>query len=139
MSQPVIVVPRGPHQRRTCSGLLCASNTRRRGASKTRVSSISRSDFKVSVMTPTCRLIGFVLLLVTTCFLPFLKLGQIGIELTETLVPDPAIGIHPVGSLLQPGRLEPARSPLRLPALCDQAGALEHFEVLRDSRQLQME
>ena len=44
------------------------------------------------------------------------------------------IVLGPLGDLLERRRLEPARAPLRLAASGDQAGALEHPEVLRDGR-----
>src|SRR5687768_8011238 len=48
MSHTGTVEPRSPNQRRTCSGLVCASQTSSRGALKYRVSTISVSDGSVT-------------------------------------------------------------------------------------------
>src|SRR5713226_10054041 len=51
-SQTASDQPRGPNQRLRSSGLVNASQTRRRGASKTRVSTISRSVGVVTFKVP---------------------------------------------------------------------------------------
>src|SRR5437868_10500564 len=51
-SQTAIDQPRGPNQRLSSSGLVNASKTRRRGASKTRVKTISRSVGVVTFNVP---------------------------------------------------------------------------------------
>ena len=57
----------------------------------------------------------------------------------ETALPDPAVLVHPRRDV--PQRLGPqlAGPPLRIPALDDQAGSLQHLEVLRDARQAHVE
>src|SRR2546422_11146654 len=69
MSQTGSVKPLGPNQRRRCSGLVNASKTSARGASKTRVRTTSRSDGIVSCM---------VRLLVKTIVPVLLEIGLIG-------------------------------------------------------------
>src|SRR4029453_5335688 len=133
-----MVVPRGPHQRRMCSGLLCASKTKRRGALNLRVNSISTSDLSVSVIAPTCREICE-LLIVITALLLLLKFGQVGVELVEALVPDAPVALDPVGDVLEGRRLEAARAPLGLSALSDKSCSLKDFEVLRYGWELEVE
>src|SRR5207248_2708748 len=61
------------------------------------------------------------------------------VEALETLVPEAPILPHPVGRVLEAGGLEAARSPLRAAALCDKAGALQHFEVFRHAGEAEVE
>src|SRR5437773_10439327 len=55
------------------------------------------------------------------------------VEALEALVPEPSVLPHPLGRLLQAPGLEAARPPLRVAALRDQAGALQHFQVFADA------
>src|SRR5215470_10769490 len=72
--------------------------------------------------------------------LPFgLHLAQIVVEAIEALLPKAAIVREPVVDVLQPVRLDPARAPLRFAAARDQAGALQHLEVLGDGGQADVE
>src|SRR5207245_8454315 len=68
-----------------------------------------------------------------------LQLAQIALEAVEALVPEAAIMLDPVGDLLQRARLQPAGPPLRLAAARDQAGALQHLEMLRDAGKAHVE
>src|SRR2546429_7378775 len=126
-----MVIRRRPHQSLTCSGLVVASKTRRRGASRTLVITSSVSDGVARVTTG--------LLFTAICFLLVLQLTQVIAQLTHTLFPDLAIALHPIGYVLQRSRLQPAGPPLRLPALGDQAGPAQDLEVLGDGRQLEPE
>src|SRR5262249_43391238 len=114
ISQESIVIHLGPHQCGTCSGLVTASKTSLRGASKTRVMTISRSDGIVSV-------VGLVFgsaMLFLLCFwssvlrLAALQLAQIFVQPVQALFPVMAIAPHPIGDLLERLRRDPARSPL---------------------------
>src|SRR5688572_26137045 len=128
---------RMPHQRRTCSGFVRASKTRWRGASNTRVITMSVSD---GVVTLKVRL--FAALLADMGFLlrvPGFHLLQVGVEAFETRLPDVAVALGPVGHLLEWGRLDAARPPLRLAPARDQAGALQHPQVLGDRRHAHVE
>src|SRR5438093_9726240 len=87
-----------------------------------RVMTISRSDGVVKVVAALCFAVTFLLLL--------LQFNQIFVEALEALVPEAAIVFEPVGDVLERRRLEPAGPPLRLATLRDQAGALQHLEVL---------
>src|SRR5205807_6108677 len=53
-------------------------------------------------------------------------------QAVEALVPEPAVPLEPFGGVLQRRRAEARGSKLRRAAALDQAGALEHPEVLRD-------
>jgi hypothetical protein len=75
-----------------------ASKTRLRGASKTRVRTISRSDGIVNVSSTR----------------------------SKTLVPEAAIALDSPGDVLERARLEPAGPALRLTPAHYQAGALHH-------------
>ena len=52
------------------------------------------------------------------------------IQTIEAFRPEPTVVFHPVGDVLERARPEPARPPLRIAAARDQAGALEHSQVL---------
>src|SRR5688500_9371454 len=114
-----------PHQRRTCSGLVIASNTSRRGASNRRVMRISTSDGVV-----TWKVSLFATRATTMCFLLRLQFQQIGLEPIEALLPDVPVGLRPLGHVLERLRMDPARPPLRLAAADDQPGPFQHAQVL---------
>src|SRR5262245_48061564 len=124
----VLVKPRGPHQCTRCSGSVQALKTRLRGASKTRVMTSTRSAGSVAV-----------LLLAAMFLLLLLQFAQIIVQTIETLLPDAPILLQPVGGVLEWTRLEPAGPPLRLTTAGDQAGALQHLEVLGDGGQAHRE
>src|SRR5262245_64126923 len=64
---------------------------------------------------------------------------QMGVEAIEALLPEPAEFVEPVGGPLQPRGLEPARPELRRAPARDDAGLLQHLEVLRDRGLAQIE
>src|SRR6478735_83875 len=113
-----------PHQRRTCSGLVIASNTSARGASKRRVRTISRSDGVVALNESV-----FAAPLPIMFLLLLSEFTEVDVEPIETRVPEVAIALRPVRDLLQRFPLDPARPPLRLAPARDEPGALEHPEV----------
>src|SRR6266498_1002478 len=125
ISQLAISYLLGPHHCDMCSQEVCASNTRSRGASKTRVMTISQSDGVVTVswLLP----LPLIALLLSST-----------LELVQVLV-QPAVRLSPFGDLLQRCRLEPGGPPLRLPAPCDQSRPLEHLQVLGDRGQSHVE
>ena len=71
--------------------------------------------------------------------LGFRRLGlqhfQIGVEAIETFLEEPAIVFEPVVDVLERLRLDAAGAELRFAAARDQAGALQHLEMLGDRRQ----
>src|ERR1700756_3191525 len=62
----------------------------------------------------------------------FFQVAQVFVQTVEALLPETAVVIEPVGDLLEPRPFETAGTPLRVAAAGDEAGALEHLEVLRD-------
>src|SRR5258708_34972154 len=91
ISQTASVQPCGPSQRTRCSGWVIASKTRRRGASKTRVMTISRSVGVVTVRAElVLALLAGMLLLLLFQFLLF-QLVQIVVQTIEALLPETAV------------------------------------------------
>src|SRR5262245_378403 len=105
-----------------CSALVNISQTSVRGASKSLVISISRSD-GVVITSLFLALILLVLLL---------QSFQVVVEAFEAVLPEPSILLEVRRDLLQGSRVELARSPLRVAASDDEPCALEHLEVLAD-------
>src|SRR5215510_2455235 len=99
--------PMIPHQRRMCSGFVMASKTRSRGASKSRVSAISRSDGVLTLNVPL-----FAAVLTDMSLLLCLQVAQIHIEAIEASFPQRAVPLGPLGDLLQRRRVDSARTPL---------------------------
>src|SRR5260370_29837787 len=64
---------------------------------------------------------------------------QVFVESLETVVPKPPVLRHPIGRLLQAGAIQPARPPLRLPALPHQPRVLQNFQMLLDAGKAQAE
>jgi hypothetical protein len=108
-----------------------ASNTSRRGASKSRVNRISTSDGVVTVKLS----LFAVPLPIMSCLLPFHFL-KIGIQPVESLFPNVPVPLGPLGHVLERTRLEAAVPPLCLASAGDETGALEHAQVLRHGRQI---
>src|SRR5437660_12210294 len=121
-----------------CSHELCASNTRSRGASNTRVVTISRSDGVVTVS---------LLPLPPIALLPSssssssssLEFLQVLVQPVVALLPEAPIPLGPVRDLFERPRLEPGGPPLPLPAPGDQPGQLEHLQMLRDGGHAHLE
>jgi hypothetical protein len=59
-----------------------------------------------------------------------LKFAKVVLQTIESPMPQAAIVFQPGGHLLEGSRRNPARPPLGLAALRDQAGALEHSQML---------
>src|SRR5437763_125219 len=113
----VVEKPFGPHQFTTCPGLVIASHTSSRGASKVRVMTISRSAVPAASL----------FLLVSIFLLLDLHGLKVGIQAIEPLFPELAVLFDKIGSFVQRRRIELARPPLRLAAARDQPGALQHL------------
>src|SRR5207249_7688434 len=128
ISQKGVVKPCGPHQRARCSGSVQALKTRRRGASKTRVMTSSRSSVWVAA-----------LVLASTCLPLLFQLVQIILQAVKALLPEAAVVLQPVGGVFERPCPEPAGPPLCLATARDQTGALEHLEVLRDGGKAHLE
>src|SRR3954454_8279149 len=68
-----------------------------------------------------------------------LQLAQVGVEAIEAAFPQRAVPLGPGGDFLEQRGLDPARTPLRVASARDEAGALEHAQVLRHGRQAHVE
>src|SRR6267143_447304 len=110
----------GPHHCATCFGSVQALNTSSRGASKTRVSTNSRSSFVM--MFPVAML-----------FLLFPYITQIVIQAVKALRPEPPVVRHPVGDVLERTGSDPAGPPLGLAPAANQTGVFQHLKVSGDS------
>src|SRR5215218_10170112 len=115
----LVTNPLGPHHCVRCFGSVQTSNTSSRGALRIRVATISRSPTSVAGMLPS-----FILLLL------LLKFLEVFVQAVETLVPEPAVMLHPLGHALERLPAQPARPPLRLPPALDQPGPLQHLQML---------
>src|SRR5438034_11251908 len=54
------------------------------------------------------------------------------VETVEAVFPKDAVPLHPLRRIAEPSRLEPCGTQLRIPPPRDEAGVLEHLEVLRN-------
>src|SRR6478672_444446 len=108
----------------TCSGSVQASNTSSCGASISRDRTISRS---VGILASA---------VMASMPLPFLLLrlhfAEINLQAIETFVPQRPVALEPRVDVLQRVGRDAAGAPLRLAAPGDEAGALQHLEVLGD-------
>src|SRR6266849_9471984 len=100
ISQTGIDQPGGPSSHcLTSSGLVRASKTRRRGASNTRVITISRSPEAVSFRFPVFFMVVSPLSLAASTLLFRLLLLEQGVETLEVALPEPAVFLQPPGGL----------------------------------------
>src|SRR5688572_33148828 len=130
-SQSTISAPCGPNQREKCSAWVHTSNTSSRGASKTRVNTISSSTALASALLFRT---AIPLLLERYFFALFLQPTQIRVETIEARLPEATISGGPSCDLAQRSGLELTRPPLRLPTARDEAGVFEHAQMLRHGR-----
>src|SRR5712691_1194195 len=132
ISHTGLVKPIGPHHFATCCGSVHIRNTSSRGASSTRVRMSSRSVAATSLWSiglfPS--VIGWNVTGVRAACFRRSDFFEVLVEAVEVRFPEIAIVLHPVGNLLQRRRLQSARPPLRSAAAGDEAGALEHLQVL---------
>src|ERR1700686_1402928 len=125
----VVVKPFGPHHCARCFGSVHAANTSSRGAANSRMPMIERGSLCRS------RLL-FTAMFFTLGFRRFgLRRFQIGVEAIKALLEEPAIVFEPVVDVFECLRLDAAGAELRFAAARDQAGALQHLEMLGDRRQ----
>src|SRR5262245_48616090 len=110
----------GPHQRIIRSGSVHAFHTNSRGASKTRVMTISLSAVFVELLIGSAMLflLGFRL---SVLRLAFLQLAQILVQTVEAFFPVTAIAPNPVRDLLERPRRDPAGPPLGVAPTLDQS------------------
>src|SRR5271156_734865 len=124
----------GPYsQRCTSSGLVQASNTRRRGASKTRVIAISRSLGVVTFNAPLF-FIGALPLCASTFFLLRLQFCKHAVEALEIGFPDAPVSFDPRFQFFQRRRSQRINPALRIHAHVHESGVAEHPQMFRDLR-----
>jgi hypothetical protein len=61
-----------------------------------------------------------------------LKCGEVVIEPTHTLFPEPAIVLYPIGNLPKRGSFQAAGTPLCIAAARDKTGTFEDLEMFGD-------
>src|SRR5580700_8442504 len=133
ISQTASGMPLGSHQCATCSGLVQASKTTARGASKMRVITISRSVGVVILTVPMFFTSHLSLSpRAFTCFLLLLHHFQVVVQACKFLLPEAAKGFKPLSDLLEWDGHERARTPLRIARAYNEARSFENIEVLRD-------
>src|SRR5882672_11254876 len=93
----------GTHHRLNSSGLVHASNTRRAGPLKVRVTTNSRSDFRSTVVRFFMGVGSLSLFASIDLLLPFQFLNNL-VQLVEACVPELAVPLHPRRLILQPVR-----------------------------------
>src|SRR6185503_12969307 len=119
--------PSGPNHCTICLGSVHAANTRSRGAAITRLSTISRSSAQV--------LRGSVVMLVIFRLCCCDKFFQA----VEARVPGGAGVVEPAGSFGETLHIQPAGTLLPVASARDEAGALQHLQMLRHRRQAHRE
>src|SRR5277367_992017 len=124
----------GPYnQRFTSSGLVQASKTRWRGASKTRIIATSRSLGVVTFKVPLF-FIGALPPCASTFSLLRFQLTKHAIEALEIGFPDAPVSFDPDFQLFQRRRTQRVNPALRVHAHVHQSGVAEHAQMLRDLR-----
>src|SRR5689334_14739701 len=116
---------RGTHHWRKSSGRDQAANTSRAGASNVRVTTTSRSDALRTVVRP----VSLALLAATGLLLSF-EFVEDAVERVEARIPHLAVLRDPRQLLLEPARTDAARAHAADLFGGDQAGVLEHADVL---------
>src|SRR5262245_5604224 len=95
----------GTHHRLNSSGLVHASNTMRAGPLKVRVTTISRSDFRSTVVRFFMAVGSLSLFASIDLLLPFQFLDNV-VQLVEACLPEPAVPLDPCHLVLQSARAE---------------------------------
>src|SRR3954447_7992059 len=122
----------GAHHRLSSSGLLHASNTRRAGPLKVRVTTSSRSDFRSTVVRFLMRSVSLVASI--DLLLPFQFLDNL-VQLVEACGPELTVPLNPGGLFLQSAQAE--RAGPHAPDLRrrDEPRLLQNADVLLHPRQ----
>src|SRR5215472_7305450 len=119
----------GPHQRARCAASVQTLKTRLRGASYSR----SRTSTRSAGVTVVASLLPVMLRTLA------LQLAEIVAQAIQALLPEAPVVLEPIGRVLEGRSIEPARPPLRRPPAGDQAGALQHLEMLGDPGEAHIE
>src|SRR4051794_13321435 len=128
----------GAHHRLSNSGLLHASNTRRAGPLKVRVTTSSRSDFRSTVVRFFMGGASLSLLASIDLLLPFQFVDNL-VQLVEACGPELTVSLNPGGFFLQPPQAE--RAGPHAPDLLrgDEPRVLQHADVLLHARRRHVE
>src|SRR5580700_10382261 len=124
----------GTHHRLSSSGLVHASNTMRAGPLKVRVTTISRSDLRSTVVRFFMGLGTFSLLASNELLLPFQFLNNF-VQLFEACVPEPAVPLDPCRLFLQSAQAEPAGPHAPDLLRGDEPRPLQHADMLLHARE----
>src|SRR6185437_11961241 len=127
-----------PHQRLNRSGLVHASNTRRAGASKVRVTTSSRSDFRSTVVGFFMGL-GSLPRLAAIEFLPLFQILDNPVQLIEACGPEIAVLLEPCRRFLQSIRANLADPHATDLLRDDEPGVLQDADVLLHARESHVE
>src|SRR5918994_137924 len=119
----------GTHHCLNSSGLVHASNTRRAGASKVRVTISSRSDFRSAVVRFFMGATSLSLLASIDLLLPLQCLDCL-VQLVEACVPELAVSLDPCSLLVQPAQAELAGPHASDLLRDDESRLLQHADML---------
>src|SRR5262245_2930800 len=128
----------GTHHCLNSSGLVHASNTRRAGALKVRVTTTSRSDVRSTVVRFFIGVASLSLLASIGPLLPFQLLDNL-VQLVEARVPELAIPLDPGRLFLQPARAELAGPHAPDLFRGDEPDLLQDADVLLHAREGHLE
>src|SRR5512140_3002819 len=128
----------GAHHRMRSSGRVQASNTIRAGASKVRVTTSSRSDFRSTVVRFFTGVSSPSLLASIGLLLPSQFVDH-PVQLGEARLPQPAVPLHPCRLFFQPMRPDPAGPDAPHLLRCDETGPLQDADVLLHARESHVE
>src|SRR5499427_337495 len=124
----------GVHHFRKSSGLVHASNTRRAGASKVRVTTSSRSDFRSTVVRFFI-VVASLSLIASIGLLPSFQFLDNLVQLVEAFVPQLAIPLDPGRLFLQSARADLAGPHAPDLLRGDEPGLLQDADVLLHARE----
>src|SRR4029079_10190437 len=124
----------GTHHCLNSSGLVQASNTRRAGPLKVRVTTSSRSDFRSTVVRFFIGVASLSLLASIDFLLPFQFLDNL-VQLVEARIPELAVPLEPCRLFLQLARAELAGSHASDLLCGDEPGLLQDADVLLHARE----
>src|SRR5580692_7061916 len=124
----------GTHHRLSSSGLVHASNTRRAGPLKVRVTTSSRSDFRSTVVRFFMGVGSPSLLASIDLVLPFQFLDN-HVQLVEACVPELAVPLDPCRLFLQSAQAELAGSHAPDLLRGDEPRLLQHADMLLHARE----
>src|SRR3954469_24198266 len=128
----------GTHHCLNSSGLVHASNTRRAGPLKVRVTTSSSSDLRSTVVRIFISMDTLYLLPSIDLLLPFQFLDTL-VQLVETCVPELAVPLEPCRLVLQSARAELAGPHAPELLRDDEPGVLQDADVLLHARESHVE